>query len=287
MNRINGFFLIDKKEGETSRSVDNFIQKKFHLRSVGHLGTLDPFASGLLIVMVNEGTKFSFLIDDRFKTYVATLKLFEARDTLDSDGKIIEKSSKKTFNLEKISAVLDSFLGKSLQEPPLYSALKVDGERAYKKARKGDEFTLNKREIYIHEIKLIEFNDDKLTFLVTCSKGTYVRSLGRDIAHKLGTIGHLCALRRVEIGDYVIERAKPKEDITLEDLLPLETVAKTYPDVNLDEKTYVKVKNGAPIQVDSKSPFLSFFYQNKFIAIYKLGNDGLYYCKRGIASENH
>ncbi len=214
-----GIYLIDKPAGWTSfdvvawfrnRMSDVGDRKKPRIK-VGHSGTLDPFATGLLIIMV--GKKFTkrqseFMKLD--KDYEATLKLGFSSSTGDPEGEIIKNSKFEIRNLkrEDIEQALKQFVGEIEQTPPVHSAIKIKGQRAYKKARKGEKFEMPKRKVTIYELDLIDYKFPEVSFRVRCSSGTYVRTLGQDIAKTLGTVGYLTKLRRTQIGDYGISEAK-------------------------------------------------------------------------------
>ncbi|MGN1243072.1 MAG: tRNA pseudouridine(55) synthase TruB [Candidatus Enterosoma sp.] len=167
-----GFFFVDKPEGYTSKDCDSVIKRDFNLKKAGHLGTLDPFATGLLIVGVSDATKLFTLIDDEKKTYVATLELGVLTDTLDCTGTIIKKEEVQPLSLSKIQETLTSFLGNSTQEVPLYSAKHIDGVRAYQLAREGSKVKPPSIQIHISSIRLLSYQHPFLTFEAEDSKGT-------------------------------------------------------------------------------------------------------------------
>ena len=209
---LDGIFLIDKEAGMTSRKVDNILGKRYGSHAVGHLGTLDPFATGLLIVAINKGTKLLTYLNDGDKTYEATLLLGEKTSTGDLEGEVIEKKDIPNISKEKLDEVLRSFLGNSLQIPPKFSAIKVNGVPLYKSARQGKEVEVKPRDITIYSLEgTIEGKTIHLKAKV--SKGTYIRTLGEDIAEKLGTVGHVTALRRTSIGDLSVNEAKKIDDL--------------------------------------------------------------------------
>ena len=215
----NGFILIDKEVNKTSRSVDNKIQRLFHTRKVGHLGTLDPFATGLLIIAVDKGCKSLPFVDDSFKTYEAKMKLGALTDTGDLTGNVIGTMEVPELSESRILEVFDSYLGDGEQIPPMTSALHQDGKRLYDLARRGVTVYRKPRKITIKSLKLLYFDGIYLKFEVTCSRGTYVRTLGEDIAKSLGTCGYLEELRRTAIGDIKVEKAKLIDDIVESDLM--------------------------------------------------------------------
>lgn len=213
---MDGIILIDKPKGVTSHDIVYKVKKLLN-EKVGHTGTLDPNATGVLPLLVGRGTKLSKYLMNHDKTYIVTLKLGEKTDTADSEGKVIEKKevSKEVFSKEKLLQTFSNFTGKILQTPPIYSAIKVNGKKLYEYARKGQEVEIKPRQIEIYKISLIEINQiaNTIEFEVSCSKGTYIRSLCEDIAKELNTVGYMKELRRVQVGEFLI-----KDSITVEDL---------------------------------------------------------------------
>lgn len=213
---MDGIILIDKPKGVTSHDIVYKVKKLLN-EKVGHTGTLDPNATGVLPLLVGRGTKLSKYLINHDKTYIVTLKLGEKTDTADSEGKVIEKKevSKEVFSKEKLLQTFSNFTGKILQTPPIYSAIKVNGKKLYEYARKGQEVEIKPRQIEIYKISLIEINQiaNTIEFEVSCSKGTYIRSLCEDIAKELNTVGYMKELRRVQVGEFLI-----KDSITVEDL---------------------------------------------------------------------
>ena len=239
-----GVYLIDKETGWTSFDVvawfksrlqtsDDRLQKKKKIpksevrrlrAKVGHAGTLDPFATGLLIILVGkEFTKRQDEFKKLDKEYEATLKLGFSSSTGDTEGVISKdtrhkKQGTNKFKIPNSKAVQDTlkkFIGEIDQTPPAYSAIKIDGERAYKKARRGEEFEISRRKVTIYELDLIEYKYPLVKFRVKCSSGTYIRTLGIDIAEKLGTKGYLTELRRTKIGEYDVKDAKKISELSV------------------------------------------------------------------------
>jgi len=207
LNPIHGWLLIDKPVGLTSTQVVNRIKRALKPEKIGHAGTLDPFATGLLPLALGEATKvISFGMDGR-KTYEFTLKFGSETTTEDTEGEITVTSDIRPTSSD-IQKVLPEFVGEILQTPPAYSALKIEGRRAYDLARAGEIVELSPRKIEIYSLEfIIQLTTDEFTFRVSCGKGTYVRSLGRDIARKLGTFGHLTQLRRTQVGPFSVNNA--------------------------------------------------------------------------------
>ena len=193
---------IDKPAGWTSFDVVKKIRNVTSHKKVGHGGTLDPFATGVLIIGTEKDTKQLSIVTNADKEYIAELKLGETTNSLDTEGEIIAESTIPTINEKIIKNALESFLGRQKQIPPMHSAKKYRGVRLYKLARKNIEIEREKIDIMINNIHLVSFSKNKIKFSVHCSKGTYIRVLGADIAKKLGTIGYLINLKRTKVGDF-------------------------------------------------------------------------------------
>ncbi len=205
---MDGIIIINKPKEYTSHDVVAKV-KNICKEKVGHTGTLDPMATGVLPLLIGEGTKLSEYITNHDKIYIATIKLGIKTDTLDSEGKIIEKQEVdlKKISTEQVNKVLKTFLGKQKQTPPMYSAIKIKGKKLYEYAREGKKVEIPEREIEVYEIELLKIENDEISFKVHCSKGTYIRSLCEDIATKLGTVGYMKELERVKVGEYEINQA--------------------------------------------------------------------------------
>lgn len=283
-NNAQGFLLVDKKEGWTSTDVDRQAKKIFHQRRVGHLGTLDPFATGLLILAIGEMTKFLPLLDDRWKVYRAKLVLGTSTATGDSSGDILAEKEVPPLTKEEINLALKSLLGKSMQVPPMYSAKRINGERAYDLARQGKDVHLSPQEIEVSEIFLIDYDEDRkaITFQAMVSKGTYLRTLGMDIAHRLKTEGHLAQLRRLQVGPYLVKDAIDILEANRENLLPLTKVLEDCRALPLSDENLVRAKNGSTLFLSPQSAFLLVEDQDRQpIALYQRKGK-VYHCVRGF-----
>ena len=261
-----GLLFIDKQEGVTSRRIDNLIQKKFHQKKVGHLGTLDPFATGLLVVSLGKGGKCLPYLPQEPKTYIASLQLGKKTSTGDKDGEVIEERKVEAITDEAIKKVLGSFLGKSMQMPPMTSAIKIDGKPLYELAHQGVEIERKPREIEVYSIKLLFRLGKQIDFIVSVSSGTYIRTLGEDIAERLGTIGYLSALRRISVGNIDISKAKPIDEIEESDVVDPAPYIE-LPHLEVDEQTCVKAKNGVKLDIALQGETL-LTYQGNAIAVY-------------------
>jgi len=271
----NGFILIDKESGVTSSRVVQAVKKKFQFKKVGHLGTLDPMATGLLILAINRGTKFSSLLLESHKTYAAEVTLGIQTDTDDAEGENI-LSKVITCSDEEARGKLLSFLGRSMQQPPLYSALKVQGKPMYKYAREGIKVEKAARAIEINTIENISINLPKISFEVSCSKGTYIRSIARDLGELLGCGGHLSALKRLTQQEFLIKDAKKIDEINELDIIPLEKAFKHLCSVSLPEEKLKKFINGSAIDLGLPESGLLRAYDTagSFIALGRNSSEG-------------
>jgi len=209
--RINGWIILDKPVGLGSTQAVSAVKRALRdagepKTKVGHGGTLDPLASGVLPIALGEATKLAGRMLDATKAYDFTIRFGEKTDTLDLEGKVIATSDVRPSRAE-VEAILPRFTGPIRQTPPAFSALKVDGKRAYDLARAGEEVALKQRDVTIHALSLVATDDEEATLSATVSKGTYIRSLARDIALALNTVGHVTMLRRTKAGPFTLERA--------------------------------------------------------------------------------
>lgn len=272
-----GFLIIDKAENKTSNQIDYSVKKIFKTKKVGHLGTLDPFASGILIVAVNYATKLFPLLEEDKKTYLATIVFNQGTDTLDRTGNLVDKKNVK-IQKEELINVLNSFLGKSKQIPPKYSAVHVNGKRAYLLARENINFEIEPKDIFIYNIKLLNFDEDKSEILTTVSKGTYIRKLAYDIAVKLNTVSYLSNLRRIEVGNIKIDQAIKIDDLKEDDLLPVNYFFKDIKVIDINSTLLLKlVKNGNVISFNSREKYLFFKHNDEIIALYQKQDDIKYH----------
>lgn len=277
---LDGIFLIDKEAGMTSRKVDNILGKRYGTHAVGHLGTLDPFATGLLVVAINKGTKLLTYLNDGDKTYEATLLLGEKTSTGDLEGEVIEKKDVPIISKEKLDEVLRSFLGNSQQIPPKFSAIKVNGVPLYKSARQGKEVEVKPRDITIYSLQGT-IDGTIIHLKAKVSKGTYIRTLGEDIAEKLGTVGHLTALRRTSIGDLSVNEAKKIDDLKDEDITNGITLI-DLPHIELNDEEEWKAKNGQALSFNVKEDKVLLIKSNSLIAVYKRKNENTFVPERGL-----
>ncbi len=252
-DRFTGILNVNKPKGWTSHDVVARIRRLAGQKRVGHAGTLDPMAEGVLPVLLGRATRLADFLQLGRKTYLATVKLGQATDTDDAEGSIIAESAVPELSEPQIEAVLKNFRGDILQIPPQYSALKVAGRRAYAVARAGGEVDLAARPVTIDELRLLDWSPTTLIVEVTCSKGTYIRSLARDIAVALGTLGHLTALTRSQVGTFHLTDAQSPDQLAVSGienaiLSPTRALPDAQPySASPDEAA--KVANGQPIPV--------------------------------------
>lgn len=269
---MDGVIIINKQKNFTSHDVVNVIRKKLNTKKVGHTGTLDPNATGVLPILVGKATKISKYLIEHDKTYIATIKLGEKTDTGDNEGQVIEEKLVPTdLKKEDINNVLQSFLGKQKQVPPMYSAIKINGKKLYEYAREGKEVKIEAREIEIYKIQLLEYKNSKIKFEVECSKGTYIRTLCEDIAKKLGTVGYMEKLQRTKVNNFKIGDSVLLDDITLEnveeDLIKIEEVFKEKDKIELDNKKLELFLNGVKLTYDLPKDIYRIYNNKQFIGI--------------------
>lgn len=253
---MQGFINIYKPSGITSAYVVSKVKKHLNTKKVGHMGTLDPLASGVLPIAIGKATRMFDYFLEKNKTYVAVFKFGYETDTLDSDGVVTNKTD-NTPNKEDILDALPNLTGELLQMPPKYSAKKIKGKKAYELAREGIEFTLKTKQIEVHEFRLIEQIDDySFKFLIDCSSGTYIRSLGRDLGYEVNSLATMTSLERVESGFFNTENAislddfvnLPKEQAE-QKIIKINKVFSHYENIYLNETSFNKLKNGVSINL--------------------------------------
>ena len=244
---MDGFLLLDKEKGISSNQLVQHVKKTLSLKKVGHLGTLDPMATGLMILAINRATKFSNYFLESDKSYDATVQLGSSTDTDDAMGTIV--SSSDTLSTQKdIYESLESFIGKSMQIAPYFSALKHKGKPLYKYAREGKFVLKPPREVNIFSIKNIKCEHNKCSFIIHCSKGTYIRSIARDLGEKLNSGGHLSALRRLSQGTFNIKNAMTIENIEPNKLITIEEAFSEFSEIQLDSNQTQFFMNGVKIE---------------------------------------
>ena len=288
-----GFLLVDKESGYTSRDVCNIIAKIFDAKKVGHAGTLDPFATGLLIIGINNATKALSYIEGQYKTYEATLLLGQKTSSGDKTDEIVEEKPVPSFNKDDIDKVFTALTGEIEQTVPKTSAVHVNGRKLYHYAHLNQEVELPKRKVEIKDLELISFNEKEITFKTTVSKGTYIRVLGETIAEQLGTVGHLTSLRRTKILDIDVGQANKIKDLRDFCLIPCPIIIKKFMQMMVltNPEDLKKAKHGGKLSLKVLPCRLDTFCvcDDKFhaVAIYKYSELGYYECIRGIDNEDY
>ncbi len=261
-DKVDGWINLDKPPGITSTQAVGKVRRILNAQKVGHAGTLDPIATGILPIALGEATKTVPFAQDREKTYIFTVSWGEQRDTDDSEGEAIATSDIRPAQ-EAIESLLPKYTGEIEQTPPKFSAIKIDGKRAYDLARDGQDVELKSRMVFIETFELLEAREDEADFEVTCGKGTYIRSLARDMALDLDTCGYISALRRTKVGPFTTDNAISLEKLEelsdsaarIEALLPLETALDDIPALAIKENEMAKLKSGQALSFIAKPDF--------------------------------
>lgn len=276
---MDGIIIINKTKGCTSHDIVYKIKKMLN-EKVGHTGTLDPMAEGVLPILVGKGTLASKYLINHDKKYIVELQLGTKTDTADGEGRIVKQQpvNKEILTTKNIEKILQSFVGKQEQIPPIYSAIKINGKKLYEYARKGQEIELKPRKIEIYNIKLINYSveEKQIKFEVFCGKGTYIRSLCEDIAIKFGTVGYMKSLKRIQVGDFKIE-----DSITIEELnniiqkneldktktiITLEKLFEKIPSIRLDNRKIELFLNGVMLtQKQNEGVYKIYNQKDEFI----------------------
>lgn len=272
---MDGVILINKEKSFTSHDVVSIV-KKITKSKVGHTGTLDPNATGVLPLLLGEGTKISKYLINHNKEYEAVIQLGKKTTTADVEGDIVEEKDVPNNVYEKCEVVLKSFIGKQKQVPPIYSAIKVNGKKLYDYARAGKSIEIAPRDIEIYDIDIIKVDqkNKKISFRVRCSKGTYIRSLCEDIAVKLGTVGFMKELKRTMVGDFRIENAVTIKELQsklnendLSDIISIEEIFKDNKNIELSENNIEKYLNGVKISVKYGDGIYKIYFNGEFNGI--------------------
>ena len=262
----NGILITNKPEGMSSFQMCSKVKREYGEKKVGHIGTLDPLASGVLPILIGKATKFSEFLVEHDKEYIAEIQLGMKTETGDREGKVIEEKPVRKYTSEEIKNALDSFLGKTMQIPPMYSALKLNGKKLYELAREGKTVERKARPIIIDSIELISYDSSKniINFKVNCSRGTYIRVLSEDIAEKLGTCGYMSHLIRTRVGNYSLK--DENKFIDMENILDLDKIS-------IDESTLKKVLNGVRVNWKSEDKLVSIYVCKEFKGVGYIKNN--------------
>ncbi len=270
-----GIVIIDKEKSWTSQNVVSKVKRILQVKKAGHIGTLDPLATGVLPVLLGEATKLSQYLVEHDKTYVATLQLGQKRDTGDEEGSVIQTCEVENLEEKRVELVLKTFEGKQKQIPPQYSAIKVNGKKLYEYAREGKSVEVLARDIEIYKMKLANINvqEKQIVFEVSCSKGTYIRVLCEDIAEKLGTCGYMKNLQRVAVDQFSLENAVKLEDLSEEDIISVEDLYKNNPKIELNERKLELFLNGVMLTYHVADGIYRVYSENHFIGLGMVKNE--------------
>ena len=279
---MQGILIINKPQGFTSQDVVSKVKKILNIKKAGHTGTLDPMATGVLPVLLGNYTKLSKYLIEHDKTYIAKVKLGEKTNTGDSEGNVIETNEVDISKLDEINIekTLETFLGKQMQIPPVYSSIKINGKKLYEYAREGKEVKIEPREIEIYNIKLLKVCNLEIEFEVSCSKGTYIRSLCEDIATRLGTVGYMSSLQRTLVDKFSIDNAMDFE--TLEKLknsiesklITMEEVFEKFDKIKLNNRKKELFLNGVMLTFELQDGVYNIYSsQDEYIGIGTVKNN--------------
>lgn len=290
---ITGIVIIDKPTGRSSNHVLQQVKRLFDAKKAGHTGALDPLATGVLPICLGEATKVSSYLLDADKAYHVTCKLGEITDSGDSDGEVLSTSDIPEFDEQTLLDILPKFIGEQDQVPPMFSALKYNGQPLYKLARQGIEVERKSRRITIYDIQLLSVTKDSFTLAVRCSKGTYIRTLVEDISHALGSGGHVVMLRRVAAAGYTQQQAITIEQLEIiaeegiqaldAELLPTEEALPDWPEIIATDEMVIALRHGQTIKVEQ--PFTAanvrlFDSKNEFLGLGEMSEQGVVAPKR-------
>ena len=273
---MNGFFLLKKEQGYSSNSVVQEIKKKIKVKKVGHLGTLDPMATGLLVLAVNRATKFSNYFLESDKSYDVEVALGFSTDTDDSTGNIISESN-SIPDKESVKKELFLFKGESLQAPPFFSALKHKGKPLYKYARQGEYISKPPRKIFVKQISNFNFQNNICSFQIDCTKGTYIRSIARDLGERLGCGAHMKKLTRVSQGIFSLSDATNSKDLKKENIIKIQDAFPNFSIINLSNDNLKRFTNGVGINdiQEKEGLYRVFDLNNDFIGIGEIKENAL------------
>lgn len=270
-----GIVIINKEKGDTSQTVVSKVKKILKVKKAGHIGTLDPLATGVLPVLIDDATKLSKYLIEHDKTYVATVQLGIQKDTGDEEGNVIKEAEVGILDEKKVEDVLKQMQGKQKQTPPKYSAVKIKGKKLYEYAREGKEIEIPSREIEIYAMKLVKLDveNKQISFEVSCSKGTYIRVLCEDIAKKLGTVGYMKSLNRTKVDKFSIENAVCLDELQETDLICMEKLCQDYEKIELNSRKLELFLNGVRLTVPKKDGIYRIYYEEKFVGIGVIENE--------------
>lgn len=271
-----GFLNIYKPQGKTSHDIVAILRRITKIKQIGHTGTLDPFAEGVLPICIGKSTRLIEYLDDD-KAYIGTVQFGSATTTYDIEGEI-SKTSEKKITIKDLEQILSQFRGEIEQIPPIYSAIKINGKKLYEYARKGETIDIKPRKVNISKLEIVNFNKENQTaeLLIECSKGTYIRSIANDIGEALNCYGHLIKLVRIKAGKFSLKDTKKLEELeTIEEIeknliYPLEYL--NFPKYELNESEKEKVSHGMSIEINASDGLITLIQNNELIAVCSIEN---------------
>ena len=285
---ISGILNVNKEVGISSNKCVGLVKKALNTKKVGHTGTLDLEADGVLPIVIGKATRVSDFLMDEKKEYITEAIFGSRTDTLDWSGQVVEESS-KTFTKDELISEMENFKGQITQVPPMYSAIKINGSKMYDLARKGIEVERKARKVTIYDFKLLDFDFPKATFKITCSKGTYIRTLIDDLGEALGSFAYVNKLTRSKVGDFVIEEAISSADLLemdkdqiLKHIKPVDYALKDYKEIRLDKSYFKQATNGMTMRLDAlySDDLLRVYIEDQFIGLGKnFKNEDRYFLK--------
>ena len=285
---ISGILNVNKEVGISSNKCVGLVKKALNMKKVGHTGTLDLEAGGVLPIVIGKATRVSDFLMDEKKEYITEAIFGSRTDTLDWSGQVVEGSD-KTFTKGELINEMENFKGQITQVPPMYSAIKINGSKMYDLARKGIEVERKTRKVTIYDFKLLDFDFPKATFEITCSKGTYIRTLIDDLGEALGSFAYVNKLTRSKVGDFVIEEAISSADLLemdkdqiLKRIKPVDYALKDYKEIRLDKTYFKQATNGMTMRVDAlySDNLLRVYVEDQFIGLGKnFKNEDRYFLK--------
>lgn len=269
-----GILIVNKDKDFTSHDVVSILRKKLNFKKIGHTGTLDPMATGVLPICISNATRISEYIMNQGKTYIAEFRFGELRDTYDITGEVIKTLNNITFSKEQINNILNNFIGNIDQTPPIYSAIKVNGKKLYEYARDNKDVEIKSRKINIYRLELLDYSDGTVKIEVECSKGTYIRSLIHDIGIKLNTYATMTSLVRTKVGNFKLENSLDIDSIqkiSSEDLqklfIDVEAALFNLPKITIEDEVFDRLRNGQRININSIKDISGDIVQNKDICV--------------------
>lgn len=270
-----GIVIINKEKGWTSQDVVSKVKRILQVKKAGHIGTLDPLATGVLPVLIGDATKLSKYLVEHNKTYIATIGLGQKKDTGDDEGEVIQTSEVGVLEEKTVAEVLKSFEGKQMQIPPKYSAIKINGKKLYEYARAGEEIEIPARNIEIYAMQLLQINQDEkqISFGVSCSKGTYIRVLCEDIAEKMGTCGYMKNLQRTAVDEFLLEDAVTVENLTEKQIISVEKICEKYPKIDLNERKLQLFLNGVILTMHREDGIYRIYQAQNFVGLGVVKNE--------------